>query len=127
VVKRQGKAESAVSVGNTLRFLKQGGVTIATNPSTTPFVPVYSGVLNTDRVGAIGLWGKATTAASMTVHSYPDGVNAAQSFVLSGNSSKSYYGSGAPLMVHKNEMIAGLSGNNTGTVGVASVEILGRG
>jgi hypothetical protein len=122
-----GNAESAVMTGGTLHLLKQGGVTIATTPSVTPFLPTYSDVLDTTRAGMIGLWGKATTTSSFTVFSYPDGVNAARGFKIDGSGSRSSYGSGSPLMVRKNEKIGGLSGNNAGTVGVVSVEILGRG
>lgn len=109
--------------GDFLEFDMSEASTLATNPSTTAFVPTYTGVIPTTIVRRVGLWGKHS--ATLVFSLMDEAGNRSKSVnVGSALNYASNYGDPEFLWVTQAQKIAGLTSYNTGLVLVAAVEFI---
>jgi len=106
--------------GDVLEFDIAESTVLATNPSTTPFVPTYTGVIPTTIVSRVALWPKYTSATFAFAVS--DGTNASRALAIS--SAGYYWTSGDFIWLALDQKINGVSGSNTGSVIIPAVEFI---
>jgi hypothetical protein len=106
----------------------QDAIAISTNPSTTPFVPSYASFFPASRVARVGLWGKTGGGGTpqFTFGLKDAGGNFYRMVSVANNAAYGAVGGSVPefLWVNKNQLIAGLTSWNTGTVLAGSFKLL---
>ena len=107
--------------GNILEFDINESSVLVTNPSTTPFVPTYTGgVIPTTIVRRVGLWVKYTSAGFAVAVS--DGTYDSRKLNVTASGYGAY--SGDFMWVSQDQKINGVSGASTGAVIIAAVEFI---
>lgn len=122
-----GDIEPFDVVDNELRFRKAGGITCITNPSITPFEPDYSDFIpGPDRVEYLLLGGHATGANNFSVETYDDAsLTVERSFLFAPASPyKINYTATDYYKVLLTTQLAGVTGYNTGTIGIKAIKLI---
>lgn len=122
-----GDIEPFDVVDNELRFRKAGGITCITNPSITPFEPDYSDFIpGPDRVEYLLLGGHATGANNFSVETYDDAsLTPERSFLFAPASPyKINYAATDYYKVLLTTQLAGVTGYNTGTIGIKAIKLI---